>query len=409
MNLSWFLVPLIIFIVLRVIIIYVVYEIADGVEFTSDSWVYDLGLKPFSVMTFSSDASNYSQPPLYPIILAPLAIPLSHFLCHFLASRIAFTVFELISFLIMALYLSKLYSISQKNRLLILGIVSISPLGFMTGAVMKQEEAIVMIFTTLVLYTINRKSIRWAGFLTFLGMITAKILFGVVFFAILLLGKNRKAVICWGILPAIIFLTIYSLIGYIFTGVIPFIDFAPSDPKFCSSIFTLFFYFGSFSGPFMKWFSLGFVFLAYFTVWKLKYKFMQRDFPQIMLLPFCILFLFFYHINTEYHIFILPLLALIPFGRNFFQSKYIFSGFHLLLAICTWGYGIVYGIRIFSEGVGYSSYSKELSLSLYEKTLGFIPIKSMEIAFLILTILSILLILILTYKSLTSKFSPDSQ
>ncbi len=76
-NLYWFFAPLLIFLVFRIIVIYAVYDATTGIEFTSDLWVFELGLKPLSVMTFASEASNFSQPPLFPIVLAPFAISTS--------------------------------------------------------------------------------------------------------------------------------------------------------------------------------------------------------------------------------------------------------------------------------------------------------------------------------------------
>lgn len=399
-DLSWFYIPLLLFIVFRILIIFAVYEATGGTEFTSDLWVFELGLKPLSVITFTSDASHFSQPPLFPLVLAPIAVLASQIFDRFLAARTSFVVFELISFLIMSLYLFRSNEVRRKNKFIVLCIIALSPLGFMTGAVMKQEEAIVMVFTAAVLMAVKNNSTKWASLLTFLGVITGKILFGIVFFALLLYEEKKRRVFFWGILPAFAFLAIYGLIGYKLTGVFPFIEFAPSDTKFCSSIFTLFLYFGDFSGPVVKWISLCMVAAVLLIIWMLRRRFTATDFPSHMLLAFSALFLFFYHTNTEYYIFILPLLALIACSQTSRRGRYLFNGAHLMLAISAWGFGIIYGIRVFSEGEAYYSKSKQMALHLYEKSMGFIPIKSLEIGLLLMTLLSIVILFLLTYRFL---------
>lgn len=401
-NLYWFFAPLLIFLVFRVLVIYAVYNVTTGIEFTSDLWVFELGLKPLSVITFTSEASNFSQPPLFPIVLAPIAISTSQIFDRFLAARISFVVFELTSFLIMSLYLFKSNEILRKDKSIILSIIALSPLGLMTGAVMKQEEAIVMVFTAAVLMAVKNNSTKWACLLTFLGVITGKILFGIVFFALLLYEEKKRKVLFWGILPTFAFLAIYGLIGFKLIGVFPFVDFAPSDTKFCSSIFTLYLYFGDFSGPVVKWISLCMVAALLLIVWILRSRFTTTDFPSHMLLAFCALFLFFYHTNTEYYIFILPLLALIAHSHRSQRSKYLFNGAHLMLAISAWGFGIIYGIRIFSESEAYYSNSKQMAFQLYERFFGFIPIKSLEIGLLLMTVVSIIVIFLLTYRILST-------
>ncbi len=301
----------------------------------------------------------------------------------------------------MSLYLFKSNEILRKDKSIILSIIALSPLGFMTGAVMKQEEAIVMVFTAAVLMAVKNNSTKWASLLTFLGVITGKILFGIVFFALLLCEEKKRKVFFWGILPTFAFLAIYGLIGYKLTGVLPFIDFAPSDTKFCSSIFTLFLYFGDFSGPVVKWISLCMVAAVLLIIWMLRQRLTATDFPSHMLLAFCALFLFFYHTNTEYYIFILPLLALIACSQTSRRGRYLFNGAHLMLAIGAWGFGIIYGIRVFSEGEAYYSNSKQMAFRLYEKSLGFIPIKSLEIGLLLMTLLSIVILFLLTYRFLS--------
>ena len=85
-----------------------------------DWWNFELGLKPFSVLTFNTDISGYSQPPLYPLIIAPLAIPLSKVCNSFLAPRITYTIFELIGFLMMIAFLAKSYELKNYRKCYIL-------------------------------------------------------------------------------------------------------------------------------------------------------------------------------------------------------------------------------------------------------------------------------------------------
>ena len=398
-SLRWFYLPLVLFLAFRIAVLVILYRATGGSEFTSDLWVYELGLKPFSVLTFSAQFSDYSQPPLFPLMLAPFALPFSLIFNEFLASRISFTCFELIAFFILARYLALSDEISLRNRAMVLAIFSVSPLGFMTGAVMRQEEAVVAIFVTAVLLAVKLGSIKGASLLTFLGMLAGKILFGIVFFPLLLIAKNKSTIFYWGILPAILVHAGYALAGYALTGVIPFIDFAPSDTQFCASPFTLILYFHTFSGQFVKWLSLSVTGIVLVFLWKRFSMLSQLEFPSVMIITFCILFLCFSHVNTEYHIFVLPLLALIPYATRLDIRKSSINILHAFLAIGTWGYGIIYGVRAFAEEKSGYSRSKEIALNLYEKVLGFIPIKFSEISLLVLTLVSIFLILIFIYYS----------
>jgi hypothetical protein len=140
--------------------------------------------------------------------------------------------------------------------------------------------------------------------------------------------------------------------------------------------------------------------IAFYIVWKFFAREMKRSFISTMTISFCILFLCFYHINTEYHIFLLPLLSLMPYTSAIKIPTIGFNITHMILAVSTWGYGVIFGIRIFAEGGSSYSGSKELILNAYNKFLGFIPIKTFEILLLALTLLSILALLLITIQGL---------
>lgn len=399
----WIFIPLALFIIFRIFLIGFEYRVTGGSEFAMDKWNFTLGLEPFSVLTFENDKSGYSQPPLYPLAIAPFAIPLNAICGDFLAPRITYTILELIAFLIMILFLAKSYFLKNSNKFYILLILCFSPLGFMTGSVMKQEEAIVMVFTAAVLLAWRLGSVRLMAILTFLGIITAKILFGVVFLALLMLDKNKRQVILWGLIPSVLFLTIYSIIGFIITGTIPFIDFSPETVKFCSTIYSLLLKYTSVSAPAMKWPSLLLTSAGAAIIWFYKKDSSYNDFPLLMTISFCVLYLFFYHVNTEYHIFFLPLLAYIPFCITERSKRLTIILVHFILAIATWGYGIAFGLRNYAEGAGYRSASKELLLRLYDRSIGFIPLGILETSLLLVTIFSILLLLIISIQMLHKK------
>ncbi|MBD3232866.1 MAG: hypothetical protein GF315_04000, partial [candidate division Zixibacteria bacterium] len=109
----WFSIPLIIFLGLRIIILFALFQLTNGSEFTSDVEVYELGLRPFDVITFSSDFSDYSQPPFFPFLLMVFAKPLSFIFDDFLASRISYIFFELVAFILMIRYLNLFTDISK--------------------------------------------------------------------------------------------------------------------------------------------------------------------------------------------------------------------------------------------------------------------------------------------------------
>ena len=399
----WFLIPLGLFIIFRIFLIGLEYYITGGSEFTMDWWNFELGLKPFSVLTFNTDISGYSQPPLYPLIIAPLAIPLSKVCNSFLAPRITYTIFELIGFLMMIAFLAKSYELKNSRKCYILLILCFSPLGFMTGAVMKQEEVVVMVFTVAVLLAWRYGSIKAASILTFLGIISAKILFGIVFIALLLYEKDNREVLIWGLFPSVVFLTIYSAVGRMITGTTPFMDFAPSAVVFCSSFYSLLLRYTALPGSFMKWMSVLSISLSAAVIWIYRKQLLVKDFPLLMAMSFFILYIFFYHINTEYYIFILPLLAYIPFVIKGRRPKILLIILHLVLSAVTWGYGIIYGIRNYAEGTGYRSPSKDYILNLYNKIFGFIQLQTFELILLSATIISIIVLALVVFRLLIRK------
>lgn len=370
-----------------------------------DQWVFDLGSDPFSVITFGTDASNYSQPPFFPVALAPFAFITGLFFGEFLASRISFTIFELLGFLITAKYLSISKSSSVRDKKIALLILAFSPIGFMAGTVMRTEEAIVMIFTSALILAMKKGREKPASILIFLGMITGKILFGVMFFPLLITLKNKKEVFKWGIYPALIFLIVYCVIGYSITGMVPFIEFSPSSTAFCLSMFTLiqqYSYIGI-TGGFLKWTSLALVFAFLTILWIIRKKLNRADFNELALLSFIILFLFFYHIIPEYLIYALPLFAVVPMEHKNKVERHFFHGLHLVLALASTGFGIAYGLKVYAKGFGYKSLSKDLALNMYNKALGNISIEILEKSLLIISVIALFLLLFMIYKHLNLK------
>lgn len=391
-ELGWFYRPLFLFILLRIIILALLYRLTGGSEFTSDTWVYNLGLHPLSVVTFSSDASLYSQPPFFPIFLAPLAIPLLKIAGKFLASRISYTIIELLMFLVMAVFVARSSEFAPKSKRAIMTVLALSPLGFMTGAIMRQEEAVVALFVAIVLLAVKKARFRSAALLVILGILTSKILFGIVFVALLIVARDKKEIFYWGIMPAAIVLSLYSLAGYMITGVTPFLDFAPTAVPYCSSVFNFILYYVWMTGPFMKWVSLLLLAAAVAIIWLFIRKAGTADFPVVLLLVFCILFFIFYHINSEYYIFALPVLAITPYLPQFKFSRTGFNTLHFIFGMAAWGYGIVWGIHTYADGNSVGSYSKNLALSLYNHYLGFLPIRKLEMGLLFATLMLIMIL-----------------
>jgi len=387
-TIYWFLIPIIIFILFRILIIGLEYHITGGTEFAMDRWNFELGLKPLSVLTFKMDTSGYSQPPLYPLAIAPLAIPLSKITNRFLAPRITYTLLELLGFTLMIAFLYGSDELRRLHRFYVLLILCFSPLGFMTGAVMKQEEAVVMVFTAAVLLAWRKGSVKAASLLVFLGIITAKILFGIVFISLLLYEKDYKSVLWWGLIPAAVFTGFYCAAGYLITGSVPFVDFAPSSVEFCCSFYSLLLRYTDIPGGLMKWLSLSLILFISGAIWIKRKQVIKRDFPLLMALAFFILFIFFYHINTEYYIFILPLLAYIPFVVRDRRPRIMLIMLHLLLSAVTWGYGVIYGIRNYAEGKGYRSPAKDHILDLYNSFFGFMQLRIFELLLLTATIIT---------------------
>lgn len=397
---GWFSAPLLLFILFRIAILIIFYRLTGGSEFSSDTWVYNLGLHPLSVLTFTSDASLYSQPPFFPIVMAPLALFLSSVTNDFLAARISYTLIEFLMFLVMALYVARGDEFAPKSKRAIMTILALSPLGFMTGAIMCEEESIVALFTAIVLLAVRNRRFRQAAILVILGVLTGKILFGIAFVALLFVARNKKEVIYNGILPAVVILTLYSFMGYLVTGITPFLSFSPSGVPFCSSAFNIFLYFGSLTGLFMKWLSLTLLAAIFAILWPYLKRTSSEEFPAALLLVFCALFLIFYHMNVEYYIFALPLLAIVPYLPQFKMSRTYFNALHFTLGITSWGYAIVYGIRVYSLGGSASSHSKELALRIFNKFLGFVPLQRLEISLLAATLLIITTIAVISFRYL---------
>jgi hypothetical protein len=400
---EWLGPPLLLFILLRTSLLIILYTISHGAEFTSDIWVYYLGLHPLSVVTFASDASLYSQPPLFPIVLAPLAAILSRLTNEFLASRISYTIIELSMFSVMAIFLAGSKEFDLKARRAIMMILALSPLGFMTGTVMRQEEAIVALFVAIILIVVRRGGIRWACLIVIVGIFTGKILFGLAFIGLLMIAEDKRTVFYWGIIPALAIVGLYALAGYFITGKAPFINFAPTEIQYCASTFRFILYYLWMTGPFMKWLSLGILAVAYMILWPFIRRSAPEDFPISLLFAFCVFFLIFYHVNAEYYIFALPLLAIVPYLPQFKFSKSAFNILHFLFGIVAWGYGIVFGIRIYSEGSSIGSYSKEVSLRLYNKYLGFIPMLNLERCPLLATLLLIGVMAAISFRHLRQR------
>lgn len=396
----WFLVPLILFVLFRIFIIGLEFHITGGTEFAMDRWNFELGLKPLSVLTFEMDTSGYSQPPLYPLAIAPFVIPLSKITNSFLAPRITYTMLEFLGFILMIAFLYRSVELRKLHRFYILLILCFSPLGFMTGAVMKQEEAVVMVFTAAVLLAWRKGSMKAASLLVFLGIITAKILFGIIFLALLLYEKDNKSVLYWGLIPAALFTGIYSGAGYLFTGSIPFVDFAPSSVEFCCSFYSLLLRYTDIPGGLMKWLSLSLILFFSAFLWIKRRQLIKRDFPLLMAFSFFILFIFFYHINTEYYIFILPLLAYIPFVVKDRLPRIMLIILHLLLSAVIWGYGVIYGIRNYAEGQGYRSPAKDHILDLYNSFFGFMRLRLFELLLLTATIITAVFLGYLVFRLL---------
>jgi len=397
---AWLIPPLLIFILLRVALLIILYKLTGGNEFTSDTFVFNLGLHPLSVLTFASDASLYSQPPLFPIAISPLVLILSAMTNEFLAPRLCYTLIELCMFLVMAVYVARADEFELKSRRAIMTILAISPLGFMTGTVMCQEEAIVALFTAILLLVVRNGRYRLACLIVILGILTGKILFGIAFVGLLFVARNKRRIIYFGILPVMIILSLYSLLGYRITGAIPFLSFSPTGIPFCSSVFNLLLYLVPMSGPFMKWASLTILVVSFAILWLFLKRTDSDDFPVVQLVVFCALFFIFYHMNAEYYIFALPLLAIVPYLRHFKFSKAAFNWLHFIFGITSWGYAITYGIRVYSKGFAPRSNSKELALSVYNKFLGFLPIESVEIFLLSATLLIIIVLAAISFRHL---------
>jgi hypothetical protein len=293
-------------------------------------------------------------------------------------------------FLVMAIFVARLSQVAPKSKRAIMTIMALSPLGFMTGAIMRQEEAIVGLFVAIILLAVQKGRLRWAAVLVVIGILSAKILLGIVFVALLIVAQDKREILHWGILPAAVIIALYSLAGHLITGVTPFLDFAPTAVPYCSSIFNFLLYYVWMTGPFMKWLSLILLTVTIAATWPLIRKTGTADFPIIMLLVFCIMFFIFYHINSEYYIFALPVLAITPYLPQFIFPRAAFNISHFIFGIAAWGYGIVWGIHTYAEGNSIASSSKDLALSFYNRYLGFLPLKEFEMSLLFLTLLLIL-------------------
>jgi len=390
---------------MRIAVLWLLFYFTDGKEFTMDLWIFELGLDPFSVITFSTDVSGFSQPPFFPFALAPLALLTSLFFDQFLASRISFTIFEFIGFLIVARYLSDIKDVPVKAKRSALVILSISPIGFMAGTVMRTEEAIVMIFTSVLILAMKNNRIKAASIIVFLGIITGKILFSIMFFPLLLASNDVKKVFKWGILPALIFLIPYCVTGYIITGEIPFVEFSPDSTTFCLSIFSLGQHYVGMTGTFMKWLSSALVLGSFAIIWKFRERINLRDFPGLALLSFIILFLLFYHITPEYLIFALPLLAVLPIEFNNVMKRWVFNGLHAVLAIASSGFGVAYGLRIYLQDFGYKSPSKDMALNTYRELFGCFSLEIIEQFLLAVSIVSLSIMLLIVIRHLSLKFA----
>lgn len=400
---GWLLSSLAIFIVLRAVILVAEYRVTGGTEFAMDPWNFDIGHKPLSVITFQSDMSAFSQPPLYPLAIFPLVYSSSRLFAPFLAVRVSFTLLELISFVLLALVLFRFSEMRERDKFYVMLIAAVSPLGFMTGAVMKQEEAIVAIFTCAVLLAWKTGSSRAAALLTFLGMITGKILFAVTFIPLLFDDDMRRETVYWGIMPSAVFFSIYGFMGYLKTGSIPVLGFTPDIIWFCISVYALVTRYYYISGAIMNWTSLGLIATIYLWLFASKKRIRNREFPVIYLFSYLVLLSLFYHVNPEYYIYILPLLSLVPFAYGTRKFKTRLNVLHIILGLASWGYGAAYGIRVFSQHESYSSRAKEIALAAYKAVFGAIPIEIVEITLMVLALAALFLITVSTARMM---FSP---
>lgn len=386
-RLSWFIWPLIIFILFRTALLIILYKFTSGIEFTSDLFVFRLALRPLSVVSFATDASLYSQPPLFSLLLAPIAKAVSLMTNEFLAPRISYGLVELLMFLVMGYLVGQSDEFAPKSKYAIMSILALSPLGFMTGIVMCQEEAIGALFVAIILLALRLGKLKSASFFTAMAIFTSKILFGILFFGLLLVARNRRQVFYWGIIPSLVIIITYSCAGYYKTGVMPFVDFSPTTIPFCVSAFRLGQFFFEMTGPFMKWASISLILLVLLSTWPLLNRTYRKDSTVIILYCLFVLYVLFYHINPEYYIFALPALAVTPYLPGFKFRPLWFNVLHFSLGIASWGYGIVFGLQTYVIGWSLATHSKARALEIYNRFAGFIPLHSMEIGLLIAAIL----------------------
>jgi len=304
------------FVLVRALLLAAVYNISGGTEFTYDVRVhFHLAGAPFE--PFSGTRYWAGQyPPLQGMLEAILLAPLRYLVGDFLAIRTSFIIWEAFSVFLTWLCMERMNVPARLSRLILLLLV-IMPSGWMTSAVMAQEEVMAGAFVAgaMLLWARDRSLLAIA--LCGLGVGAGKIFLVLPLFAMVLAsvagGGGIRPVIAGALTSALPYTPM--LLASFFKGEsVPLIGFTPTF-EFTSGIWNLGSSLSNISSVTAKRISLILGLLGamaplmwFFLRGALRGISVRR--LSLTLLVMLLWFLnLFYHVNPEYFAIVLPLMA----------------------------------------------------------------------------------------------------
>ncbi len=220
------------FILSRIVIVLIVGLLVGGHEFTDDVNEHMMMVRnPFGALLGQSDPYTTQHPPLLGAAEAIFSYPLQLFMTDFYAIRISYAIYEALCAVFFWLTLCRLVE-SPKVRLWCMLALAAFPVGWMTSAVMAQDEVIAAFFLVLVMWLTTLGKPKTALMVCGFGVAAAKI-FLFLPLIVLIAGSAKRST--WlkhslaGLSPVVIVYAWTFLITKLHTGGAPVVDFVPKN------------------------------------------------------------------------------------------------------------------------------------------------------------------------------------
>lgn len=337
--------PVSVFVFVRVFIIFTLFYLGRGSEISDDSqFQWGLIQDPFSILGGWAQPSVASYAPLTGFLQGWLAYPLSLLFGKFIALRLTYFSFE---FMALCLFISAMRDQPYPFLSRWVWAWSLLPSSLITTAFMSQDETMGVFFLTALLWALSRGQKALALFMGGLGTIAVKVFLMVPLLPMLVLFREIKARIFWGLGPIFFTYGIVVLAVSLGSGHFPFIS-HPSSGSFGIGIGT---WFPQVHYQTLKKISVLFVlFFGCLPVFLERKRTQTSPLQIVHLGTVCLLwvFAFFYQCNPEYYNLLTP--GLLTFCSNW-VSLGLLGGVLLLPWLANYGYA-VYMSTLYPFGPG---------------------------------------------------------